>query len=299
VTAPATDLGRLAGRARWRASRVRDRTAAAVDPRHARARAARERLRLYKELSDEESRLSELIEHFGWDVASRAPACRRWFFGDDPKLPRFLERLGITYEQYAVMHQYLAFHRLDPARPDLFWIYDRVLARLERLGGPGRVSVLDFGGGLGQIAAAFAGEGYRTVMTDALPYNVAFARSLVDNRDLDATIVQARRPDDFYDTAADGEPFGLVIESSALEHVPDVLGATRAITSGLVPGGIFLSTLLGVEPSPDERAFFERDAGDPDIAAQLFDDTLHAWVRERFEVATPPRTTFRLLTRRG
>jgi SAM-dependent methyltransferase len=291
-------LGRLATRGRWRAERVVSQALASSLGRYARARAARERLRIYKSLSDEESRVSELIEHFGWCVASRAPACRRWFFGDDERLPRFLQQLGITYEDYAVMHQYYAFHRLDPMRPDLFWIYDEVVERLERLGGPGRVSVLDFGGGIGQIAAAFASEGYRTVLSDALPYNLDFARFMLNNRGLKPVIHAPSAPDEFYDTAADGHPFGLVIESSALEHVPDVLRAVKTISSGLIQGGMLVSTLLGDEPTAAKRAFFERDAGDPGIAKQLFHPDLQAWVREHFTSEARARTNMHILIKR-
>jgi SAM-dependent methyltransferase len=266
--------------------------------RHTRARDAYERGRIYKSLSHEESRISELIEHFGWDVASRATACRRWFFGDDERLDPFLDQLGISYEDYAVMHQYVAVNRLDPARPDLFWIYDEVLERLKALGGPDQLTILDFGGGIGEIAAAFAGEGYRTVLSDALPYNRDFARFMLENRGLDVEIHAPSAPDDFFDTAADGRRFGLVIESSSLEHVPDVLGAVQAISGGLVSGGILVSTLLGEEPSAAKRAFFERDAGDPSIAAQLFDPALHAWVREQYLVEARPRTDMHILIKR-
>ena len=291
-------LNWFATRGRSRAERITARALAASLGRYARAREAYERSRIYKSLSHEESRISELIEHFGWDVASRARACRRWFFGDDERLERFLSQLGISYEQYAVMHQCIAFHRLDPARPDLFWIYDEVLERLEALGGPDQLTILDFGGGIGQIAAAFAGEGYRTVLTDALPYNRDFARFTFDNRGLDVEIHAPRAPDDFFDTAADGRRFGLVIESSSLEHVPNTLGATRAMSGGLVPGGMLVSTLLGEQPSAEKRAFFERDAGDEAIAAQLFDPALHAWVREHYVIEARTRSDMHLLIKR-
>jgi hypothetical protein len=217
-------VGWLATRGRWRAERLTAHALAVSLRRYSRARAAYERGRVYKSLGHEESRISELIEYFGWDIASRATACRRWFFGDDERLEPFLEKLGISYEQYAVMHQYIAFNRLDPGRPDLFWIYDEVLDRLEALGGPDRITILDFGGGIGDIAAAFAGEGYRTVLSDALPYNRDFARFAFENRGLEVEIHAPSAPDDFFDTAADGRRFGLVIESSSLEHVP----ATRS-----------------------------------------------------------------------
>ena len=291
-------MGWLATRGRWRAERMTTRALAVSLGRYAHARDAYERDRIYKSLSHEESRVSELVEYFGWDVASRATACRRWFFGDDERLERFLDKLGISYDQYAVMHQYIAFHRLDPARPDLFWIYDEVLERLEAHGGPDQVTILDFGGGIGQIAAAFAGEGYRTILSDALPYNREFARFMFDNRGLNVEIHAPSAPDDFFDTAADGRQFGLVIESSSLEHVPDVLGAVQAISGGLVAGGTLVSTLLGGEPSAEKRAFFERDAGDAAIAAQLFDSALQAWVREHYVIEARPRTDMQILTKR-
>jgi SAM-dependent methyltransferase len=290
--------GWLATRGRSHAERLTARARAASFARYARARDAYERLCIYKSLSHEESRTSELIEYFGWDIASRATACRRWFFGDDERLKPFLDQLGITYDQYAVMHQYIAFDRLDPARPDLFWIYDEVLERLDALGGPDQLTILDFGGGIGQISAAFAGEGYRTVLSDALPYNRDFARFIFDNRGLNVEIHAPSAPDDFFDTAADGRRFGLVVESSTLEHIPDPLGAVQAISRGLVRGGVLVSTLLAGEPSAEKRAFFERDAGDPAIAAQLFDPALHAWVREHYVTEARPRTNMHILIKR-
>jgi len=298
VTVRSGPLGWFGTRGRWRAERITARAVAVSLGRYARARGAYERQRIYKSLSHEESCISELIEHLGWDVASRATACRRRFFSGDEHLERFLDQLGISYDQYAVMHQYIAFHRLDPARPDLFWIYDEVLKRLEALGGPDQLTILDFGGGIGQIAAAFAGEGYRTVLSDALPYNRDFARFMFDNRGVDVEIHAPSAPDDFFDTAADGRRFGLVIESSSLEHVPDVLGAVQAISGGLVAGGMLVSTLLGEEPSAEKREFFERDAGDPAIAAQLFDTALDTWVREHYIIEARPRTDMRILIKR-
>jgi hypothetical protein len=48
-----------------------------------RADAVRKRLHAYDSLTDYDSRLSELIEYFGWETGHKADACRRWFFGDD------------------------------------------------------------------------------------------------------------------------------------------------------------------------------------------------------------------------
>lgn len=100
-----------------------------------RADAIHARLHLYDSLSDYDSRLSELIEYFGWETGHKADACRRWFFGDDVKQQRFLEAMGLSVWEYAVMHQYAQFNRFDPERPDMYWLYDEVVERLDRLGG--------------------------------------------------------------------------------------------------------------------------------------------------------------------
>jgi hypothetical protein len=100
-----------------------------------RADAIHARLHLYDSLSDYDSRLSKLIEYFGWETGHKADACRRWFFGDDVKQQRFLEAMGLSVWEYAVMHQYAQFNRFDPERPDMYWLYDEVVERLDRLGG--------------------------------------------------------------------------------------------------------------------------------------------------------------------
>src|SRR5687767_2683318 len=130
------------------------RVATCTAERH-RADEAFRRLHLYKELTEYESRLSELIEYFGWEKGHKADACRRWFFRDDPKYARFRERLGITHMEFTILHSYALVNRFDPARPDMHGVYDEVARRLEDLGGPREMSVLDFGCGTGQIGLAF------------------------------------------------------------------------------------------------------------------------------------------------
>jgi hypothetical protein len=63
-------------------------------------------------------------------------------------------------------------------------------------------------------------------------------------------------------------------------------------------GGMLVSTLLGEEPSAEKRAFFERDAGDPAVAAQLFDPALHAWASEHYVIEARPRTDMHILIKR-
>ena len=119
-----------------------------------RAEAIHKRLHLYESLSDYDSRLSELIEYFGWETGHKADACRRWFFGDDVKQQRFLEAMGLTFWEYAVMHQYAQFNRFDPERPDMHWLYDEVAERLDRLGGRDRSGCSTSAAGSGRSGSA-------------------------------------------------------------------------------------------------------------------------------------------------
>ena len=74
--------------------------------------------------------------------------------------------MGLSFWEYAVMHQYALFNRFDPERPDMYWLYDEAVERLDQLGGRDSVWVLDFGCGLGQIGLGFALDGYKVVLSD-------------------------------------------------------------------------------------------------------------------------------------
>jgi 2-polyprenyl-3-methyl-5-hydroxy-6-metoxy-1,4-benzoquinol methylase len=267
--------------------------------RYERVDALVERLHLHHEVDDYDSRKLELIDYFGWETGHKADACRRWFFGDDPEHDRFLERLDITYWEYAVMHQYALFNRFDRHRKDLFWVWDEIMRRLDGLGGPERLSVLDFGSGLGQIGLAFTLEGYRTVLAEKVPEQVEFARFLGRQRGVELELYQAKGDRDYYDTAADGRPFGCVIEWSVFEHVYDLLECTQRITSGLVPGGIFVTTTLAKDWTPELREHYIRDAGDEEISEQLFSPEIEEFVSANFDVVSPPETIAKLLVKKG
>jgi SAM-dependent methyltransferase len=263
---------------------------------HTRAETIYRRLRRFPELDDYDSRLLELIDYFGWEIGHKAAACRRWFYADDPALPGYLETLGLTYEQYAILHQYAAFNRLDPAREDMFYIYDWIAGRLDRIGGA--PSVLDFGAGLGQIGLAFALDGYDVTLAEKAPERAAFARHLFRARRLEPQLYVASRDDDYFDTGSDGRRFGCVIEWSVLEHISSPRQCVETITAGLIRGGVLVTTTLAVEWTPELQAHYRRDADSAAICDQLFSDQLRAWIDERFEVVTPPRSLARLLVKR-
>ncbi len=263
-----------------------------------RADAVRKRLHAYDSLSDYDSRLSELIEYFGWETGHKADACRRWFFGDDVKQQRFLEVMGLTYWEYAVMHQYAQFNRFDPERPDMYWLYDEVVERLDRLGGRDSVWVLDFGCGLGQIGIGFALDGYRVVLSDKQPEQLDFARFLCGNRRVEPEFHHAGERE-YFDTGSDGRPFGCVIEWGVLEHIPDLVACVDNITSGLVAGGVFVTTTLQRDWTDELKEFYIRDAGDAAQAEQLWSDEIMTLIAERFDVVRRPGTLAALLVRRS
>ena len=264
----------------------------------ARAAQAFERLHLYDSLTEYESRLSELIEYYGWETAQKADACRRWFYRDDPKYARFRERMGISHMEFTILHSYALVNRFDPGRPDMFHLFDEVIGRLERLGGPETMSVLDFGCGTGQIGLAFRQEGYRTVLNDIEPELLDFARFIHANRDLEAETWQSPGERTAFDTAADGRPFGLVVEWSAFEHTPGLVATLETVTGGHVPGGMLVTTSLAREWTPELKAHYERDAGDSEISDELFGPALAAWVDEHFEVIDCPESLANVLVKR-
>jgi 2-polyprenyl-3-methyl-5-hydroxy-6-metoxy-1,4-benzoquinol methylase len=263
-----------------------------------RAEAIHKRLHLYDSLSDYDSRLSELIEYFGWETGHKADACRRWFFGDDAKQQRFLEVTCLSYWEYAVMHQYALFNRFDPERPDMYWLYDEVVERLDRLGPREESWVLDFGCGLGQIGIGFALDGHKVVLSDIQPSQLDFARFLSANREVEPEFHQAG-PGEYFDTGRDGRPFGCVIEWGVLEHIADVVACVDNITSGLVPGGVFVTTTLERDWTDELKEFYIRDAGDAAQAEQLWSDEVRSLVAERFDVVNRPGTLATLLVRKG
>jgi SAM-dependent methyltransferase len=256
------------------------------------------RLRAHPHLEDRESRLCELVEYLGWDVAQKARYCTPWFFEDDPRFTAYYRQLGLELQQFRLMHQVSLFNRMDPERRDLFWIYDGLLSRLEALGGPGRVSVLDFGCGPGLIGLAFACAGYRTVCSEVAPDYCDFQRFMASIRDVELVVSLAETERSYYDTAVDGHPFGLVVEWSAFEHVPDVLVALEQVTAGLMPGGLFLTTTFCKDWTPALIEHYRRDAPEPAIAEQLLSPQTDDWLRERFEVLSPPQSIAKVLVRR-
>jgi 2-polyprenyl-3-methyl-5-hydroxy-6-metoxy-1,4-benzoquinol methylase len=265
---------------------------------HTRAQSVYERLRRHSQVGDEESRLLELIDYYGWETGHKAWACKRWFYRDDEALGRYLESLELSYWEFAVMHQYALINRFDPQRPDLYWVYDEVVRRMSGLDGGTDLAVLDFGCGTGQIGLGFALDGYSVVASEVVPELVAFARYLFESRGLAPEIYQSKHDRDYYDSGGDGRRFGCVVEWSVFEHIYDIIDCAESITRGLVPGGVFVTTTLAKDWTPEMREHYTRDAGDPEISDQLFSKELAEYVAEHFEVVSIPESIAKVLIKR-
>jgi SAM-dependent methyltransferase len=266
--------------------------------RHPRAQNVLGRLKRFPEVTDDESRLLELIDYFGWETGQKGQACKRWFFADDEALPRYMEDLGISYWEFGIMHQYALFNRFDPRRPDMYWVYDEIVRRLDALAGPKALPVLDFGCGLGQIGLGFALDGYRVVSAEKVPEQVAFARYLFESRGLTPDFYQAEGDRDYYDSSADGRRFGCVIEWSVFEHIYDLVQCTDTITRGLVPGGIFVTTTLAKNWTPELKEHYIHDSGDEEISDQLFSKEIEDYVAGNFEIVSNPDSIAKLLIKK-
>src|SRR3712207_6593468 len=89
-------LRQLTGRALRKAGTLLEEPSADARPGgHPRAESVFRRMHRYHELTEYDSRLSELIDFFGWETGCKGHACRRWFFHDDPKFWKFLEKMGL------------------------------------------------------------------------------------------------------------------------------------------------------------------------------------------------------------
>jgi SAM-dependent methyltransferase len=257
-------------------------------------------LRAHPHLSDRESRLNELVEYFGFDVAQKAPYCTPWFYWDDPRRPRYVqEQLGLEPMTFGILHMYTLFNRLDPDRHDMYYVYDGLLSQLERLGGPGELAVLDFGSGMGQTGLSFAVAGYDTVFVDVVDQYLDYVRFLARIRDLDPTFVQSPGEQDFYDTAGDGRRYGLIVEWSTFEHVRDSIGALSQVLGGLVPGGMFVTTTFCKDWTAEEIEHYRRDSFEEEIAEQYLSGEADTWLRERFDVLSPRNTIAKVLVKKG
>jgi hypothetical protein len=127
---------------------------------------------------------------------------------------------------------------------------------------------------------------------------VDFFRFMCDVRNVEPVIVQSEHERDYYESGADGHRYGLVIEWSVFEHIYDVIEAVEKITTGLVPGGMFVTTTLCRDWDDEAEAHFRRDTQDERIIDQVLSGEVDEWLRERFEVLSPAKTLAKVLVKR-
>jgi 2-polyprenyl-3-methyl-5-hydroxy-6-metoxy-1,4-benzoquinol methylase len=104
---------------------------------------------------------------------------------------------------------------------------------------PASASILDYGCGTGDIAAALAGRGYRVEARDRSAKMIAQARALHAGSG-----VRFVAPADVeVEVLAGDQSFDAVVCSSVLEYLHDLPGSLRALAGALKPGGWLIATV--------------------------------------------------------
>jgi 2-polyprenyl-3-methyl-5-hydroxy-6-metoxy-1,4-benzoquinol methylase len=104
---------------------------------------------------------------------------------------------------------------------------------------PASASILDYGCGTGDIAAALARRGYRVEARDRSAKMIAQARALHADSGVDFV-----PPADAESEVLPGDrSFDAVICSSVLEYLHDVPASLRALAGALKPGGWLIATV--------------------------------------------------------
>lgn len=249
-------------------------------------------LRIYKELSDYDSRLQDLVDYYGYGVGCKAPYCRI-YAGEDEGIH---ERLGITEMQYSVMHMHALFNRMCPGRHDMYYIFDRVVQRARETFGD-EFCVIDFGCALGQIGMAFSALGIDAYLVDIQQSYLDFARQLSERRGISAHCdpVLLDRLEGYLDLAFP-KPVGVVIESSSFEHIESPLAAYRWCYEVLASGGQFVTSTAVIEWDEETEEHFLQDAG-PERFAQLRSEE-YTKMKDKFrEVLDPERSVFKIMVK--
>jgi 2-polyprenyl-3-methyl-5-hydroxy-6-metoxy-1,4-benzoquinol methylase len=120
-----------------------------------------------------------------------------------------------------------------------------MVARIARFAGaleslvPASASILDYGCGTGDIAAALAGRGYRVEARDRSAQMIAQARAL--HAGSGARFVAPADADG--EVLAGEESFDAVICSSVLEYLHDLSASLGVLAGALKPGGWLIATV--------------------------------------------------------
>lgn len=137
----------------------------------------------------------------------------------------------------------------------------------------GKGSILDFGGGLGAMAMAWAERGFRVGYIDT-GQTAAFGRWLIDRDDRTLVDVIEGRPgvacyDDLAEAFEHG-PWGAIAALDVLEHTWEPVQLLRAFHAALPSGGLlfFTADRFGPHPTHLERNYWLKDEA-PAILAEI------------------------------
>jgi SAM-dependent methyltransferase len=130
-------------------------------------------------------------------------------------------------------------------------------------------TVLEVGPGMGHFAAELDALGLdRLVLGDTEPYALKRLRERYAGRD-DVEVVELTLPA----PVRIGDPVETIVAMNVLEHIPDDVGALRALAGALVPGG---RVVLWVPGYPALYGDFDRKVGH---VRRYTPDTMRAAVR--------------------
>lgn len=110
---------------------------------------------------------------------------------------------------------------------------------------PASASILDYGCGTGDIAAALAVRGYRVEGRDMSPSMIAQAQVLHGGVNVRFSVIAPKA--DATDVAPGERTFDAIVCSSVLEYLHDLPAALRSLADALKPKGWLLATVPNVD----------------------------------------------------
>jgi 2-polyprenyl-3-methyl-5-hydroxy-6-metoxy-1,4-benzoquinol methylase len=119
---------------------------------------------------------------------------------------------------------------------------------------PASASILDYGCGTGDIAAALARRGYRVEARDESAKMIAQARTL----HADSGVDFVAPADAQAEVLAGDQSFDAVICSSVLEYLHDLPASLRALAGALKPGGWLIATVPNMRHPSRRREACQR-----------------------------------------
>jgi SAM-dependent methyltransferase len=164
----------------------------------------------------------ELADYTGAEVdLVRCPACG---FGQPRALPTLPDYFGRMYDQ-RWSDEWIEAEFQAPAKDAIF---REILRDLAARVPSGERTLLDLGAHVGRFIHLAARDGWRAEGVELNPRTSAYAAQ--------ATGLPVHRAD-LRDLAEEGRRYAVVTLTDVLEHIPEPVGALRAVSRVLAPGG--------------------------------------------------------------